>query len=240
MSAERIVQTLLDGDMSPEKFMAGLPSSFWSQFRVVPPSVTGEGTKVYLQGQHGQAFLGWIQNMGDNMWYAWRAAASDGTHDVNGPYHTSPEEAAQDLLSAMEFYDSGGGRGRLTGEAKEMDPARFMKRLPKSFWASFHVIKSGEESVYAEAPYRNSSYLVYFNRPGERNAAGGQIRDFIGLITQNTEGLWEVVRVASPHMTKPGHGTYLRPPVTYDADQLAYEDREDVVSALYADYLTEK
>ena len=121
----------------------------------------------------------------------------------------------------------------------EVDPAKFMKRLPKSFWASFHVIRSGEDNVYARDPYRHDSYIVYFNRPGERNKEGGQIRDFIGLLTQNEEG-WHVARVASPHMTQPGHSTYLRAPVTYDADQVAHKEREDAVSALYADYLTEK
>lgn len=121
----------------------------------------------------------------------------------------------------------------------ETDPAKFMRKLPKSFWASFHVIKSGEDSVYASDPYRHNSYIVYFNRPGEHNKEGGQIRDFIGLLIQNEEG-WHVVRVASPHMTQPGHNTYLRAPVAYDADQVAHPDQEAAVSALYADYLTEK
>jgi hypothetical protein len=216
MNAERIVEILLEGDLDPKEFMASLPPHVMNMFRFVP-GFTDSPVKVYLYGeQGGQGFLGWIHPFGKK-WYAWRAYDRDMPHGIS---RDTKEEAAKDLLNFVE------------GIREAIDPKEFMGGLPQDFWASFHIIRSGEAGVFADSPYGHLTHLVYLNK-------SDGTRDLLGYLRPE-EGLWYVVQVVSLHLTQPGHGTYKRYPVLHGVAGVGFRSKEEAAKGLLRDYLTEK
>lgn len=177
MNAERIVEILLEGDISPEEFMSSLPKHVLNKFSFVR-GFSGEGTKVYLNGPEGQGFMGWIQNMGDNMWYAWRAVCRDGSHEVGGRYRNTKEAAAQDLYDYL----------KQVGES--MDPEEFIRDLPGEFWDTFNIIRDGEHGIRTSSLF-TGMYIVYRDNHDANNT-----RSFIGIIDGTPGDEWTIKGVA--------------------------------------------
>jgi hypothetical protein len=119
------------------------------------------------------------------------------------------------VLSAENIVQS-----LLDGEA-----ADFVKTLPPSTWASFHIIRSGEHSIYAHDEWERghgNMRIVY------KNEHDGT-RDFIGYIDeiQGRKPLWYVLAVA---MKYPGKPTQC---VGADQDWVRYPTMNEAAKALY-------
>ena len=212
MSAELIVKALIEGGVSPEEFMSSLPDRVLNKFRFVDDQHGGP-TKVYLNGPASSGFVGWIHPMGNTMWYAWRAVGSDGSHDADGKFRKTKEDAAQDLLDYV----------RKLPEA--LEPESFMSDLPREFWDTFLIAADGERSVIARHPYEGC-YLVYRD-------AGDGTRDFVGYLSgeydDNRRMVWEVEAIAVP---REGKRTLTRKFVTGNK----HSTKEEAAKELVAEY----
>ena len=129
MNAERIVQTLLgettpeelavafswfdlniqESETDPEEFMRSLPAHVFHKYRIDHSCSAYGASKVYLLGPGGSAFIGFIHPLG-NRWYAYRFATGSGTYDIRGQSRDTPEDAANDLLAALEDHERHVGR----------------------------------------------------------------------------------------------------------------------------------
>jgi len=108
MNAARIVNFLLEGDLTPEEFLGSLPRHILHRFDFADDTgpanaaLGRERLRVYITGPHGKGFIGYIHKMG-GFWYAYRLR--DFKHIEDAPLRNTEEEAAQDLYDAEMATD---------------------------------------------------------------------------------------------------------------------------------------